>query len=414
MRDVSIIGVDLAKNVFQAHGAAADGSVVFRKKLSRPQFSRFMADHPPCLVAMGACASAHHWAREMARHGHEVRLIAPHYVKPFIKRQKNDAADAEAIVEAALRPTMRFVEPKSAEQQARAVAFRTREPLVKQRTEAVNALRSHLYEFGHVAPVGIGYVPRLERVIADPDADIPELARDICRMLLEQIAQLTDRIDALKTRIAAMSREADGVDGSCSTGVAMRHIAGVVVCFERSHPMKVTTVGLDLAKNICQVHGITAEGEVVFNKPLRRAQLLAFFGRLEPCLIGIEACSSGHCWARELSKLGHQVRLIPPIYVKPYVKRGKSDAIDAEAICEAVTRPTMRFVEVKTEDQQALLSLHRTRDLVVRQRTQLVNMLRGLLAEFGIVIPQGLANAVNFAKSTVEGHELTCQKSVRT
>src|SRR5690606_1832885 len=143
--------------VFQVHGAAADGSVLFRKKLSRPQFARFMADQPPCLVAMEACASAHHWAREMARHGHEVRLIAPHYVKPFLKRQKNDAADAEAIVEAALRPTMRFVEPKSSDQQARAVAFRTREQLVKQRTEAVNALRSHLYEFGHVAPEGIGY-----------------------------------------------------------------------------------------------------------------------------------------------------------------------------------------------------------------------------------------------------------------
>ncbi len=168
-----------------------------------------MADQPPCLVAMEACASAHHWAREMSRHGHEVRLIAPHYVKPFIKRQKNDAADAEAIVEAALRPTMRFVEPKTQEQQARAVAFRTREQLVKQRTEAVNALRSHLYEFGHVAPVGIGYVPRLERVIADPDADIPDLARDICRMLLEQIAHLTDRIKALKARIAAMSNEAE-------------------------------------------------------------------------------------------------------------------------------------------------------------------------------------------------------------
>jgi transposase len=139
--------------------------VVFRKKLSRPQFARFMADHPPCVVAMEACASAHHWAREMARHGHEVRLIAPHYVKPFIKRQKNDAADAEAIVEAALRPTMRFVEPKTADQQARAVAFRTREQLVKQRTEAVNALRSHLYEFGHVAPEGIGYLPRLAKVI---------------------------------------------------------------------------------------------------------------------------------------------------------------------------------------------------------------------------------------------------------
>ena len=104
MGEVTIIGVDLAKNVFQVHGAAANGSVLFRKKLTRPQFARFMAEQPPCLVAMEACASAHHWAREMARHGHEVRLIAPHYVKPFLKRQKNDAADAEAIVEAALRP----------------------------------------------------------------------------------------------------------------------------------------------------------------------------------------------------------------------------------------------------------------------------------------------------------------------
>jgi len=141
MGEVTIIGVDLAKNVFQLHGAASDGSVVFRKKLSRPQFTRFMAEQPPCRVAMEACASSHHWARELARHGHEVRLIAPHYVKPFIKRQKNDAADAEAIVEAALRPTMRFVEPKTADQQARAIAFRTREQLVKQRTETNCAFR---------------------------------------------------------------------------------------------------------------------------------------------------------------------------------------------------------------------------------------------------------------------------------
>src|SRR6056297_1514996 len=209
MGEVSIIGVDLAKNVFQVHGAAADGSVAFRKKLSRPQFARFMADHPPCLVAMEACASAHHWAREMARKGHEVRLIAPHYVKPFIKRQKNDAADAEAIVEAALRPTMRFVEPKTADQQARAIAFRTREQLVKQRTETVNALRSHLYEFGHIAPTGIGFVPRLARVVEDPETDMPEMARGICQMLLDQIAHLTDRIDALKARIEAMSDEAE-------------------------------------------------------------------------------------------------------------------------------------------------------------------------------------------------------------
>jgi len=209
VKEVSIIGVDLAKNVFQLHGAAADGTVVFRKKLSRPQFGRFMRDHPACEVAMEACPSAHHWARELTHDGHHVRLIAPHYVKPFLKRQKNDAADAEAIVEAALRPTMRFVEPKTADQQARAVAFRTREQLVKQRTEAVNALRSHLYEFGYIAPVGIGFVPRLLRVVDDPEADIPDLARDICRMLLEQIAQLTDRINALKTRIATISNEVE-------------------------------------------------------------------------------------------------------------------------------------------------------------------------------------------------------------
>jgi transposase len=116
MKEVTIIGVDLAKNVFQLHGAAADGTVLFRKKLSRPQFQRFMAEHPRCLVAMESCGGAYHWAREMERAGHEVKLIAPRYVKPFIKRQKNDAADAEAIVEAALRPTMRYVEPKSGEQ----------------------------------------------------------------------------------------------------------------------------------------------------------------------------------------------------------------------------------------------------------------------------------------------------------
>lgn len=156
IHEVTIIGVDLAKNVFQLHGAAADGSVVFRKKLSCPQFRKFLTAQPACIVAMEVCGSAHYWAREMARLGHEPRLIAPRYVKPFIKRQKNDAADAEAIAEAAQRPTMRFVEPKTEEQQSRAVVFRTREQLVGQRTELVNALRAHLYEFGHVAPQGIG------------------------------------------------------------------------------------------------------------------------------------------------------------------------------------------------------------------------------------------------------------------
>jgi transposase len=145
--------------------------------------------------------------------------------------------------------------------------------------------------------------------------------------------------------------------------------------------MHFTTIGVDLAKNVFQVHGITASEEVVFNKPLRRAQFLAFFAKLEPCLIGMESCSSAHHWARELTALGHEVRLIPPMYVKPYVKRGKSDAIDAAAIREAVARPTMRFVAIKTVEQQSLLSLHRARDLLVRQRTQLINDLRGLVAE---------------------------------
>jgi len=157
--------------------------------------------------------------------------------------------------------------------------------------------------------------------------------------------------------------------------------------------MQVTTVGLDLAKNIFQVHGIDDNGEVAFNRALRRAQVLAFFERLEPCLVGIEACGTSHHWARELIKLGHNVKLIPPAYVKPYVKRGKSDAVDAAAICEAVTRPTMRFVEVKTPEQQAILSVHRTRDLIVRQRTQTINMMRAQLAEFGIVLPQGVYHA---------------------
>ena len=205
----TIIGVDLAKNVFQLHGAAEDGSVVFRKKLSRAQFHRFMAEHPPCVVAMEACGGAHYWAREMDRLGHKVRLIAPRYVKPFIKRQKNDAADAEAIVEAALRPTMRYVEPKTQEQQARAIVFRTREQFVNQRTEVINALRSHLYEFGYVAPQGIGHLRRLEEVIEDPNAQLPQLARDICRELLDQIAQLNTRIIALKKTIDTMSKEAE-------------------------------------------------------------------------------------------------------------------------------------------------------------------------------------------------------------
>lgn len=141
--------------------------------------------------------------------------------------------------------------------------------------------------------------------------------------------------------------------------------------------MQVTTVGLDLAKNVFQVHGVTKDGEVAFNRALRGSQLLAFFEKLPPCLVGVEACGSSHHWARQLTSLGHEVRLIPAMYAKAYVKRGKSDAVDAAAICEAVARPTMRFVAIKSEAQQAVLFLHRAGDLIVRQRTQLINMARG-------------------------------------
>jgi transposase len=162
--------------------------------------------------------------------------------------------------------------------------------------------------------------------------------------------------------------------------------------------MQITTVGLDLAKRIFQVHAVDASGSVVVRKALRRSQVLPFFTKLPPCLIGMEACGTSHHWARELTELGHKVRLMPPAYVKPYVKRGKNDAVDAEAICEAVSRPTMRFVAMKSAEQQADLSLHRTRNLLVKQRTQLVNMIRGLLAEFGMDIPEGLERALGLAR----------------
>ena len=168
--------------------------------------------------------------------------------------------------------------------------------------------------------------------------------------------------------------------------------------------MEISTIGLDLAKRIFQVHGVDETDKVIVRKTLRRSQVLPFFTKLPPCLVGIEACGTSHHWARELSRLGHEVRLMPPAYVKPYVKRGKTDANDAEAICEAVSRPTMRFVPVKSPEQQAALALHRTRDLMVKQRTQLVNMIRGLLAEFGIETARGLHHALALAERLAGGH----------
>jgi len=151
----------------------------------------------------------------------------------------------------------------------------------------------------------------------------------------------------------------------------------------------ITTIGLDIAKSVFQVHGIDADGRVVIRRQLKRRYVLTFFEKLAPCLIGIEACASSHHWARQLQTLGHTVRLMPPSYVKPYVKRQKNDSTDAEAICEAVTRPNMRFVPTKTVEQQGCLMLHRARHLFIRQQTAVINSIRAYLAEFGIVAPVG-------------------------
>jgi transposase len=207
MGEVSTIGLDLAKSVFQVHGADASGAVLFRKKLRRHQVLTFFAAQPPCTVAMEACGSAHHWAREIGRLGHVVRLIPPAYVKPFVKRQKNDAADAEAICEAAQRPTMRFVVPKSEQAQAAAVVFRARDLLVKQRTQIINALRGHLTEFGIVVAKGPAHVPQLVRAVEDGAEPIPELARPILQGLIEMLQALDDRLAGLDREIAQRAKE---------------------------------------------------------------------------------------------------------------------------------------------------------------------------------------------------------------
>jgi transposase len=205
MEKASIIGLDLAKRSFQAHGARADGSVVFRKKLSREKVLVFLAEQSPCVVAMEACGSAHHWGRAIHDLGHEVRLIPPIYVKPFVKRQKNDAADAEAICEAASRPSMRFVAVKTEQQQARIMLFRTRDLLVRQRTQLINALRGHLAEHGVVAPQGPAHVKVLAEAIENEAASLRLLVVELARVFPEQVEGLSTRIAGLEK---GMAREA--------------------------------------------------------------------------------------------------------------------------------------------------------------------------------------------------------------
>ena len=185
------------------------GDVKFRKKLTRAQFMAFMAAHPAAVVVMEACGSASYWARELSKAGHEVRLIAPQYVKPFVKRQKNDSADAEAIVIAARQPEMRFVQPKTVEQQSCAAVFRARERLVHQRTADVNALRALLYEHGHVFPIGMSYLNRMTALVQDETADLHALIREECLDLLVQIAEKTARIIERTAKLKTLAAQSD-------------------------------------------------------------------------------------------------------------------------------------------------------------------------------------------------------------
>src|SRR3954468_6889139 len=222
------IGLDIAKRVFQAHGADASGRVVFRKRLVRAKVLEFFAGQPPCLVALEACGGAHYWARELGKLGHTVRLIPPAYVKPFLKRQKNDVADAEAICEAAQRPGMRFVPVKEKAQQANAVVFRARDLLVRQRRQCINALRGHLAEYGHVVPQGPAHVDRLVALVEDPKSSVPESARGILQVLIRTRNALEEHLTELDGEIARRAK-ADPVARRLMTIPGIGRIAATAI-----------------------------------------------------------------------------------------------------------------------------------------------------------------------------------------
>lgn len=240
MTEVSIIGLDLAKRVFQVHGARADGSISFRRKLSRSQLLSFLSGQAHCVVAMEACATAHYWARTINELGHEVRLIPPAYVKPFVKRQKNDAADAEAIAEAAGRPTMRFVAVKTVKQQASAMVFRTRDLFVRQHTQLINALRGHLAEHGVVVPQGVANIKVIIDIIEVPGSNLDLLVIETARFCLEQVELLRSRIGTLEK---VLRNEAAQATTSCRlmtvpgigpvTAMAIEAFAPAMTTFKR-------------------------------------------------------------------------------------------------------------------------------------------------------------------------------------
>lgn len=231
MSEISILAIDLAKNSFQACAVRVDGSIIFNRAISRPRLYQLLAEQESCTIAMEACATSHHWGRVAQSNGHEVRLIPAQYVKPFVKRQKNDHADAAAIAEAASRPTMSFVAVKSAEKQGRAVAFRTHQCFVRQRTQLINSLRGHLAEFGLVAAKGPASLKVLENALADPITDIPDQVREMGVIYLAQIVRLTAVIERLANELETATRVDEELRRLCTVPGIGPVTAGAVAAF---------------------------------------------------------------------------------------------------------------------------------------------------------------------------------------
>ena len=407
MQTITTIGLDIAKSVFQIHGVDAEGNVIFRRQFKRRYVLSFFQKLPSCLIGIEACASSHHWSRELQALGHTVRLMPPAYVKPYVKRHKNDATDAEAICEAVTRPNMRFVATKTPEQQSCLTLHRTRHLFIRQQTSVINAIRAHLAEFGIVAPVGRNGVEQLLSVAADSnDKRLPDVARACVVALGAQLQTLKaqilefDRMIRAWHRSSEASRRLDDIPG-VGPALATALVASIAdpKAFRSGRdfsawiglvPKQNSSGGKDRLGSIskrgdrylrslfttgalaviryAKIHG-TKHRPWLTSLLARRPTKVA--ANVPPCLVGMEASNGAHYWARLLTELGHKVRLISPQFVAPYVKSNKNDRNDAEAICEAVSRPTMRFVPPKSPEQLAIQALHRIRQRLVQSRTRL-------------------------------------------